>query len=37
MENLNLNQDMKIAGNLTISNWEELSANLNCGNVGATN
>ena len=32
MENLNLNQDMKIAGNLTISNWEELSANLNCGN-----
>ncbi len=32
MENLNLNQDMKIAGNLTISNWNELSKNLNCGN-----
>ena len=30
MENLNLNQDMKIAGNLTISNWNELSKNLNC-------
>jgi len=30
MENLNLNQDMKIAGNLTISNWEKLSKNLNC-------
>ena len=30
MENLNLNQDMKIAGNLTISNWNKLSKNLNC-------
>lgn len=32
MENLNLNQNMKIAGNLTISNWYELCENLNCGN-----
>ena len=32
MENLNLNQDMKIAGKLTISNWDELSKNLNCKN-----
>ena len=32
MENLNLNQNMKIAGNLTISNWNELSKNLNCEN-----
>ena len=32
MENLNLNQDMKIAGNLTISNWNKLSKNLNCEN-----
>ena len=30
MENLNLNQNMKIAGNLTISNWYELCENLNC-------
>ncbi len=30
MENLNLNQDMKIAGNLTISNCNKLSKNLNC-------
>ena len=32
MENLNLNQDMKIAGKLTISNWDKLSKNLNCEN-----
>ena len=30
MENLNLNQNMRIAGNLTISNWLELSINLKC-------
>ena len=30
MDKLKLNQDMKIAGNLTISNWNELSKNLNC-------
>ena len=32
MDKLKLNQDMKIAGNLTISNWNELSKNLNCEN-----
>lgn len=32
MEKLNLNQDMKIAGNLTIFNWDELSNILNCEN-----
>lgn len=30
MDKLKLNQDMKIAGNLTISNWNKLSKNLNC-------
>lgn len=34
MEKLNFNQDMKIAGNLTISNSDELSNILSCENDG---